>query len=172
MKKTRPLGPRLRGAALLPLVLLACLGAGCGGVPPEYEAFLELPLNRQREELKKFPPEKQLEYYFAGLRYMHPGNQGLADPIAERGKDALPFLLGRLRGEKNERHKADIIFIFEMMHVSYYNLKDEREVISLLEETKAGAKSPDLREKCDEALKLIRENKSPDPVQLLDENPS
>lgn len=172
MKTIQLMGLRLRSKALLSVILLAYFGAGCGSVPPEYETFLELPSNQQRDELRKFPPEKQLEYYFAGLKYMHPGNKGLADVIAERGKSALPFLIDRLRKEKSERNKAEIIFIFEVMHVSYYNLKDEGEVLSLLEETKADAEWPELRRKSEEALKLIRENKAPDPIELLDKKSS
>lgn len=172
MKTIQPARSGFKSKVLLPLVLLVYAGAGCGSVPPEYEAFLELPSNQQRDELRKFPPEKQLEYYLAGQKYMHPGNKGLADVIAEQGKSALPFLIDGLRKEKSERNKAEIIFIFELMHVSYYNLKNEGAVLSLLEETKAGAKWPELRRKSEEALKLIRENTAPDPIELLDQKAS
>lgn len=153
---------------MLLVVSFAAVADGCDKVPPEYRAFLELPMNRRHEEMKKLPPDKQLEYYFAGLNYLHPPAVDLAHPIAEEGEGVLPFLLMSLRKENDESRKADIISIIEVMHTSYYRLTDKQEVISVLKETTAHAKTPRLKMKGKEAQELILEGRIPDPLQSLE----
>lgn len=160
------LGKKLRVA--LTLILFTCLMCGCPRVPSEYRAFLKLSPEQRQAVMRKLPLEKQLEYYFAGLNYMHPADVGLADPIAEQGRKAVPFLLNRLSEEKDEDKKADIILILEVMHISHYNLKREEEVITLLKEVTSSAKSQRLKKEGEDALRLILEDKAPDPAKLLD----
>src|SRR2546423_15222357 len=99
------LGEQLRLA--LTLILFTFFLGECNSVPSEYQAFLALSPEQRQVEMRKLPLEKQLEYYFVGLDYVHPPDVGLADPIAEQGMKAVPFLLKRLREEKNEDKKAD-----------------------------------------------------------------
>lgn len=154
---------------VLTLILLTFLVGECNSVPTEYRAFLDLPPKRRQAEMRKVSLEKQLEYYFAGLDYVHPPDVGLTDPIAEQGKKALPFLLKKLSENTDEDKKADIVFILEVMHQSYCNLKNEEKVIALLKQIKLNAKSPRLKKESEDALSLILENKAPDPAKLLDD---
>ena len=41
-------------------------------IPSAYREFSELPPERQRERLKTFPVDKQIEYHLAGHKYFHP----------------------------------------------------------------------------------------------------
>ena len=62
-----------RTRTLLFSVLLfgTALVNACESVPPEYKAFFTRDWARQKEEARKFPTEKQIDYYFAGRKYVH-----------------------------------------------------------------------------------------------------
>jgi uncharacterized protein YfbU (UPF0304 family) len=119
--------------------------------------------------MQKLPIEKRIDYYLAGLRYFHPPQIGLADDIAQEGKQALQVLLNRLKGEKDEITKVDIMYIFKVMHGSYYNLKDERDVTAQLKQTTQDMRDPSSKSRGEEILRFITENQSPDVEKVLDE---
>ena len=123
--------------ALVTLWLVATLSpSGCHRTtPPEYEGFLNLPLSEQHKVLRNLPLEKRMDYYLAAMEYNEPPGVGLADDIAREGKMALPILTKRLREEKDERVRIQIIRIFEFMHAHYYKLKNESEILTQLRET-------------------------------------
>lgn len=77
---------------LLSIVLLK----GCQSIPPEYDAFFAQDLEQQRQQARGFSVEKQIEYYLAGKRYVHPPSSTLLHVIAERGKEAVPPLLKKM----------------------------------------------------------------------------
>ena len=92
---------------------------------------------------------------------------GLADDIAKEGKQALPFLIKRLREEKDEKNQADIIFVFEIMHGRYLKLRDETDVLNLLEQTTHNMKDTWQKQRGEEALKYIRTDQLPDVEKTL-----
>lgn len=140
---------------------------GCNRIPPEYRAFLERSTVEQHEVMRKLPMDKQIDYYLAGMRYMEPPQMGLADDIAKEGKQALPFLVKRLRDEKDEKNQADLIFVFEIMHGRYYKLKDETGVLNLLQQTADNMKDTFQKGRGEEALKYIRTDQLPEVEKTL-----
>jgi len=94
---------------LILIILLLCfLNVGgllqCGSsVPREYREFLALPRDKQREEIKKFPLEKQVDIYAWGL-YSEPPNTSMADEIAKMAKKS-----SLLYSSASPRKKANIL---------------------------------------------------------------
>jgi len=157
----------MRSAFIALSFLAAFFLASCRRIPPEYRAFLDLPLSKQHEVLKKLPIEKRIEYYLAAMQYNEPPGVGLADDVAQEGKQALPFLMKRLREEKDEHNQVHLIRVFEFMHGHYYRLKDETEVLSLLRQTTDNMKDPWCKERGEEALKYIQTDQLPDVEKTL-----
>ncbi len=163
------------------IVLLAlivsglCCVVGCDPVPPEYKAFFRLSPEEQHLEMKRFPVDKQIDYYLAGRSYHHAPLIGLGDDIAEQGKKALPVLMKRLREEKNENNEnnenneANLMYVFEVMHAFHYDLKTEKETIELLKDVTARMKYAAFKERAEETLQAILEDKPADPKAVLDQ---
>ena len=128
-----------------------------------------MPVEQQHKEMEKFTIDKKIDYYLAAMRYIHPPPVGLADNIAKHGKAALPFLMKRLREERNESNQVHLMSVFESMHLFYYNLKDEKEVHLLLKEKIDSMKNLDHKKSAENILKDIRENQVPNPEKVLSE---
>lgn len=129
-------------------------------MPSEYREFFGLPTELQRERLKTFPIDKQIEYHLAGHKYFHPPIS-FRDIIASQGKKAVPHLTKSLREERQEYEQVILIYVFRYMHRFHYNLKNEDEVIMLLKEVIADMKSPSHKKNAEEALKDIQEDRPP-----------
>jgi hypothetical protein len=126
-------------------------------------------VSKQHEALKKLPVEKRIDYYLAAMQYNEPPGVGLADDVAQEGKQAVPLLMERLRKEKDEHNQVHIIRVFRVMHGRYYKLKGETEVVNLLTETTDNMKEPWCKEQGEETLKYIQTDQSPDVQKTLDE---
>src|SRR2546421_11380051 len=110
--------------AVAPLVLTVTLLAGCGPrMPAEYKWFFDLSPQQQHAEMKKFPIDKQVDYYLVGMSYVHPPKMGLATDIAQQGKTALPYLMKRLKEEREDYERANIMLILKEMSLFYYDLR-------------------------------------------------
>lgn len=152
------------------LLLFTCMLTGCSRIPPEYRAFLALSPDQRHNEMMKLPIDKRIDYYLAGLRYAHPPQIGLADDIAQQGKQALPVLLNRLRAETDEMTQFNMMYIFKVMHASYYSLKDEKEVIAQLKHTADSMRDPSWKSRSEEVLRFIEEKQSPDIEKIVEDN--
>src|SRR5437016_4759081 len=101
--------------ALTSLILAVAFLAGCGPrMPNEYKWFFDLSPKQQHAEMKKFPIDKQVDYYLIGMGYVHPPEMGLSEDIAERGKEALPYLMKRLQ-EEDDSDRMDLMYVFKEM---------------------------------------------------------
>lgn len=154
-------------SALILFVLAVTLLTACGPrMPPEYQWFFDLSPEQQHVEMKKFPIEKQVDYYLIGMSYVHPPRIGLADEIAQQGKRGLPYLVKRLQDEKEDYERANIILVLKEMSLFYYDLRGEKEVLRVLSETIATMKEP-WKERGEDGLKAILERRMADPAKAL-----
>ncbi len=144
---------------------LLSLGACFEGIPPEYDQFFKLPLAQQHREIQNYPFDKQIEIYLLSMK-RHPPDYGFATDIARNGKIAVPFLVERLKNEQHEFTQEDIILVFERMaefhswgaeHDLYieYDVKSDREVVSLLEEVVSSMQDRHYKERSEESLDVI-----------------
>jgi hypothetical protein len=155
---------------ILVFMTLSVLAVGsCKQVPAEYRQFLNLPLAEKKAMLRSMPIDKQIEYYLAGMSYAHPPLMELGDVIASQGKDALPHLVKRLKDEKSEGRQMNLIYVFDSMNRSYYNLREEKEALALLAEVTRNMK--DRRSEGERLYKDIVENRSVDLNKFKEEHP-
>jgi hypothetical protein len=141
--------------------------SGCNRIPPEYRAFLELPISEQHKVMRDLPIDRRIDYYLAGMHYMAPPAIGLADDIAQEGKQALPALMERLRELKSESDQDHIIYIFRVTHSRYYKLTGEIDTLRLLQQTVDNMKDPGHKANGEITLRFIHTNQLPDLEKML-----
>lgn len=143
---------------LLLITLLMSVGtlASCMWfLPAECRQFFDMPQERQKEEFRGYPIEKQVRVYICGMRH-EPPQIMLAADIAAGGPDNIPYLLGRLKTDPNEGNKADIIFIFSML-AAHGHLKGRQDIVAELEQVVASIKQPGYRDKAKRSLEAIKQ---------------
>jgi hypothetical protein len=123
--------------------------------PSEYIEFRRLPPERQHAEFRRFPIDKQIDFYLYSMN-REPPDTSFADDIARRGKEVIPFLLARLQNERAEYRQYDIIFIFEVMHRNHNSLGDEEEAIRTIEEVVARMRDSYWRRMAQRSLDVIK----------------
>jgi len=101
------------------LATLCCVFSSCGPRRPhecsQYDAFLDLgPTDQQRLEFLRHPLPEELEIYIC-CWYSEPAPRYLAGLIADRGEEAIPILLKRLKEEPREYSQYAIMYIFNVM---------------------------------------------------------
>ena len=81
----------------------------------------------------------------------------LADPIAERGAAAVPFLVEQLKSRTDDLTVRDILLIFETMaRLKSYDVKGDAALMNLLASKVAGVKHKEWRSVCFEMLQRIK----------------
>lgn len=82
----------------------------------------------------------------------------LANPIAERGSAAVPFLLDRLKSRPDDIAVRDILLIFETMATSKsYEVKSDVALMATLTSSVSGMKNHEWQNVCLKMLQRIRE---------------
>jgi hypothetical protein len=133
----------------------------CGSdTPPEYRKLFRLPTDQQQlEEFKKYPLEQQIEIYLYAMQREPPSTQ-FARFLASNGKKVIPLLLKRLKEEKRDDVKVDLIRVLADMHTDHCSLKDEKEVIETISVVISGMRDPLYKEWSERELKKILEQPS------------
>ena len=100
------------------------LGALCiTGACRTRDPFFDLPAATQLETMSAYPLERQWQLYLYGYQRIHPPTLRLADPIAERGEQAVPYILGQLASSFNEIDFMSALWVFERMrHRGYFDI--------------------------------------------------
>jgi hypothetical protein len=84
----------------------------------------------------------------------------LAQPIAERGGSAVPFLVGRLKTSADDIAIRDILLIFESMEASgTYNVKADTALIAVLTSKVSQMKDKEWQAICLKRLRNISDSK-------------
>lgn len=150
-------------ATILPALFLfgITLLRACEPVPSEYKTFFALDWERQKEEARKFPIEKQIDYYLAGKKYVHPPSSTLLYVLAEQGKPAVPALIARMKSEDSDSAKVYLIEVVRNIHDFHDNLSGEKEIVQQLREIVAGMRDADRKRRAEGMLTDIVENRSP-----------
>jgi hypothetical protein len=146
---------------VLALALSLSLFKDCNSTPPEYEAFYAQSWDRQREEAKNFPIEKQIDYYVAGRRYFHPPYQSLLPLIAERGKGAVPPLIEKMKQADSDSVRLDLLGVVDNIDEFHVDLSDDKPLLDELTGIVNRMTDLDRKAKAQAVLKEIVENKRP-----------
>jgi hypothetical protein len=117
------------------IVVVCLVLSSCGGEQRPEKNFFEQPLGSRVERQRKYSLPDQYRIFRYGNDEIHPPLMDLAEPIAERGAAAVPFLLDRLREAGNDVTAIrDILLIFETMAASgSYDVKSNKLVMDALQ---------------------------------------
>ncbi len=149
-------------------LISALLVEGCQRVPDKYRSFLALTAQQQHEQMRNLSTTEQIDHYLAAMRYVHPPAVGLSQDIAARGKEAVPFILKRLREEKDESTKVHLMYLLQVMHACCYRLRNDDEVIASLKQATKDMKGDEGRRRAEETLKFILDDQPPELEKTLD----
>jgi hypothetical protein len=142
-------------------LLSICLLIGCEPTRPEYAAFFTQDVEQQRKQAKGFPVEKQIDYYLAGKRYVHPPSSVLMYVIAERGKEAVPPVLKKMKEADNDSDRLELLDVIWNINEFHAKLNDDETLIAELRGVVSKIQDPQRKPAAERMLKDIVGNRSP-----------
>ena len=125
-------------------------------MPNECKEFFSLSLDQRGDVFPSYPLDKQLRIYRCGLDRRPPATH-LAVYIADKGEPAIPALLEKLEGEKDELFQYGIIDVFQVMSVKGY-LRSRSDVLKRIRQVVSQMKISTFREMSEKALTEIEHN--------------
>ena len=128
----------------------------CNRTSPEYEAFFAQDWDTQRQQAKEFPIEKQIEYCLAGKRYVHPPNYIMFYVIADRGKQAVPPVIAKMKRAENDSDKLELLDLVLNIHEFHDDLSSDKQVIDQLTAIVGSITDPDRKAKAEAMLTDIK----------------
>jgi hypothetical protein len=136
------------------LVLVACAGHKF-----ERSFISQVPARDRVDRLRQYSLEDQYRIYRYGNDCIEPPLMDLAEPIAERGATAVPFLLAKLDLKADDMTVRDVLGIFHMMaYVKAYNVKADTLVMGALRARLSTMKDAEWKRICSKTLQSIEEN--------------
>jgi len=152
---------RMSKAMSMPLTLvLGCfIALGCRDHHLE-KSFFDKPAADRVERLRQYSLADQYKIFRYGNDRKEPPPMELANPIAERGASAVPFLMEQLNASAEDIAVRDILLIFETMEASgSYNVKADAPLMGVLASKVSGMKDKDWQAICLKMLQGIKESK-------------
>jgi hypothetical protein len=162
-----PMSTILRSRRTLVVIVVgAWLLAACtNGRSPECEAFLALSPTNRDIEFKKYSAARQIDMYLCATKQEPPGLE-LADQISDRGEEAIPLLMEKLKTANSEVDKHDLIYVFEVMSRTGY-LRGRTDVVAEISDIVNGMKVAPVKEDSRERLKKIQINSGVKPFTYV-----
>jgi len=141
------------------VLAFACLLVlGCESHDLE-ENFFKQPLANRVERLRQYPLADQYKIFRYGNDF-EPPLMDLADPIAERGATAVPFLLDQLNSKPDDITVRDILLIFGTMASSKsYDVKSDAALMTTLASRVSGMKDQGWQVVCLKMLQRIKDSR-------------
>ncbi len=142
------------------VLAFACLLVlGCESHDLE-ENFFKQPLANRVERLRQYPLADQYKIFRYGNDMKEPPFMDLANPIAERGATAVPFLLGQLNSKPDDITLRDILLIFETMaNYKSYDVKSDAALMTTLASRVSGMKDQGWQDTCLKKLQRIKDSR-------------
>ena len=88
---------------------------GCGNYRFERHVVFDGPPATRIHQVRQYSLEDQYRIFRYGNDVVEPPLFGLAEPIAERGATAIPFLQKQLNAEPDDTTVRDLLLIFQEM---------------------------------------------------------
>lgn len=149
----------MRSTSPISLILIAMLTlftSGCATLSDDTTRFFDQNVERQHEEFRTLPIERQYELYRAGILAWHPPHTRFAVDLASRGEEAVPYLLAKLEEERFDQMKDRIIVVLRVMSRIYgVELHKDDAVMLQLETTVASMLDPVYRQQSAYSLRQI-----------------
>ena len=148
----------IRFALVLSLLLGTFLLLGCEDHELEENFFKQPPADRV-ERLRRYPLTDQYKIFRYGNDRKEPPFMDLAEPIAEKGATAVPFLVEQLNSESHDIAVRDSLLIFATMASSKsYDVKSDSVLMSALSSKVSAMKDKDWKDICSKMLQRIRDS--------------
>ena len=142
--------------SLIALVALTSLATGCAHLSDDTTRFFDQDVERQHEEFRTLPIERQYELYRAGIHAWHPPHTRFAVDLASRGEEVVPYLIAKLEEERWDHMKERIILVLRVMTRIYgVELHKDDAVMLTLENTVASMDDPLYRRQSAYSLRQI-----------------
>lgn len=139
-------------------VFICFIAFGCKHDRLEETFFDKPPADRLERLRHQYSLEDQYKIFRYGNDRIEPPVMELAEPIAERGSAAVPFLLGQLNSS-DDLTVRDILLIFQTMARSRsYDVKHDRTLMAVLTSKVSGMKREGWRKACEDMLQAIKES--------------
>jgi hypothetical protein len=137
------------------LVCCILLG-GCANHRFEREFFFKNPAATRMDRLRQFSLDDQYRLFRYGNDRFEPPLTGLVKPIAERGQNAVPFLLEKLNSHADDITVRDVLSLFETMgSIKSYDVKSDALVMDTLRSRVSTMKDPGWKAVCSKMLGRI-----------------
>lgn len=147
---------KILNAGLISLIAVLTL-MGCASDHLQTEFFRQPPETRL-VRFRQYSLDDQYKIFRYGNDMVEPPVLGLANPIAERGAQVVPFLFGHLKSEGDDASVRDIMLIFSVMAASKaYNVKSDAALMKTLDAAVAGMRDKGWQYTCAAMLKRIKE---------------
>src|SRR6185437_14003946 len=139
----------------------ACLLLVVGCDEHELEQnFFKQPAATRLERMRQYSLADQYRIFRYGNDKREPPAMSLADPIAERGATAVPFLLDQLNSHPDDITLRDTLLIVETMATSKsYDVADDASLMSALASRVAIMKNTLWKDNCGKMLQRIKDSK-------------
>jgi len=150
----------VRGPATAVMSLVCCIVfAGCTNHRLEREFFFKNPAATRADRLRQYSLEDQYRLFRYGNDRFEPPLTGLAKPIAERGRSAIPFLLEKLNPQADDITVRDVLSLFETMgSIKSYDVKSDALVVDTLRSRVSTMKDAGWKMVCSNMLGRIEAN--------------
>ena len=102
-------------AAMCAASTVACPIDSCDGRYRMERSFFSEPVGTRVDRLRRYALPDQYRIFRYGMDRREPRDSELADPIAERGKMVVPFLLEQLDQTPDDKTVDDVLILFEAM---------------------------------------------------------
>ena len=137
--------------------LICALSAGCTSrhVAP-CKSFIELPLEQQQARFKTCPLEQQLELYHCAMR-QSPPIMGYEYEIAGHGEKIVPILIEKLRIEKEDDSKLELIRILQVMS-KRTDVHNKQDMIEQVGRSVSSIRFYQMRQKAQDMFEDIKKN--------------
>lgn len=142
---------------LRPQILICALLITCNNKDSQLEKkFFNLPPAERSAMMHSSSLGDQYKIFRYGMDKKVPPLLSLAEPIAERGSSAIPFLTEQLKSSTDDAAVWDILVVLTRMADSHtYEVKRDTELISLLEKRISTMKDAWWRNHCKGDLEQI-----------------
>lgn len=139
------------------LLLICALLITCNAQQLEKDFFRKHPRTARLESMRHYGLEDQYKIYRYGQDKIEPPEFDLAEPIAERGKAAIPFLTEQLRSDKDDLTVRDILYVLEqMLQMKTFDLRQDASLMEILQSRVLAIKNQNVQHSSREILAEIK----------------
>lgn len=153
------MGAHMRGAVVLVVLLLGCLGGAPASSNCQWAEFRKLSFNERQEAMKHCSPGERVELYLKSASATIPPNSDLADTLASMGGEVVPAIVARIeRSEKlvDELEKPELLFVLERMQVlGSFDVAKDPALMNRLSAAVSSMNERELREWAQDTLSII-----------------